>query len=57
MAQQPCAPKRGTRNPRTGFEALMAVIYEPARATRNVAMAASPTFGWFEAQIGLEVRR
>jgi hypothetical protein len=54
---QPYVPKRATRAPRTAFEELLAVMHEPSRATRNVAMAASPTSGWCEAQICLEVRR
>lgn len=54
---QPYAPKRVTRTPRTAFEVLMTLMHEPSHATRRAAMAASPTFGWSEAQIRLEVRR
>jgi hypothetical protein len=54
---QPYTPKRGSRNPKNALEELMALMHEPSYATRNVAMAASPTFGWSEAQIRLEARR
>jgi hypothetical protein len=54
---QPYTPKRGTRVSRNALEELMSLMHEPSHATRNVAMAASPTFGWSEAQIRLEVRR
>lgn len=54
---QPYVPKRATRASNNAFEELMALMHEPSRATRNVAIAASPTSGWTEAQIGLRVRR
>jgi hypothetical protein len=54
---QPYAPKRKTRAPRSPFEELMALMHEPSHGQRNVAMATAPTFGWTEAQIGLVVQR
>ncbi len=51
------APRPATRGPRNRLEALMAMMQEPTHAARSVALAASPTHGWTEAQIGLEVRR
>jgi len=54
---QPYTPKRGSRGPRNALETLMALMHQPSSATRNVAIAASPTFGWAEAQIRFEVRR
>jgi hypothetical protein len=54
---QPYAPKRATRSAKKPLEQLMALMHEPSRATRHAAMAASPTFGWSEAQISFEVKR
>jgi hypothetical protein len=54
---QPYAPKRQTRAPKGPFEELMALMHEPSHGRRKVALAASPTFGWTEAQIGLVVQR
>jgi hypothetical protein len=51
------APRPATRGPCNRLEALMAMMHEPAHATRSVALAAAPTLGWTEAQIALEVRR
>jgi hypothetical protein len=50
-------PKRQTRAPKGPFEELMALMHEPSHGQRKVALAASPTFGWTEAQIGLVVQR
>src|SRR5262249_34154719 len=54
---RPQVSRRGARSPGNAFEQLPAVMHEPSCAARKVAIAASPTFGWTEAQIGLEVRR
>jgi hypothetical protein len=54
---QPYVPKRKTHAPNGRFEELMALMQEPSHRQRKVALAASPTFGWTEAQIGLVVQR
>jgi len=53
---QPYTPRKARRSPAQSLDRLMSLMHEPSRATRNVALASSPTFGWSEAQISLSVR-
>lgn len=53
---QPYAPRGARRSSIQALERLMSLMHEPSRATRNVALATSPTFSWSEAQISLAVR-
>jgi hypothetical protein len=54
---RPYVLKRGTRTPKHPLDQMMALLHEPPTATRTVRAATSPTFGWTEAQIALEVLR
>jgi hypothetical protein len=54
---RPYVSKRGTRALSNPLEQMMALMHEPPTAARTVRAATSPTFGWTEAQIALEVLR